>query len=226
MDIPSYALITKYINQALENKYERFLFFVNSNDIVDYSMVINDILDDNPSLDVTVIKINALSYPLAHLVIESEKLLKANDSIDDVISFVNLYRDNFKIYFYSPKENILPSVKRIDLDDDLIASTTSGKLYEYDGNRLIDLKKDVKESQMEKMLDLYLKDVENSKVIPFLVFTNKYSSYNDVLERKLLTIYPRLKNIKMLQIPIVIGSKIGNNAVGIGYIKKIDEKEV
>ena len=79
---------------------------------------------------------------------------------------------------------------------------------------------------MEKMLELYLNDVEDSKVIPFLMYTNKYSSYIDVLERKLLSIYPRLKSIKMFQIPIAIGGKIGPNSIGIGYIKKIEDKEV
>lgn len=214
--------VNELIDTALANSYDRFVFFINDNDIVNYSPCVSKISEERRELDITILRINALSYPLAHLVIEVEKKLRANENLDEIISFVNSYRNSFKIYFYAPKENVLPSVKRIDFDDDVIASSTYGKVFLYDGN-LIELKKDIKESNLEMLLNNYVNDVKDSKVIPFLLYTNKYSLYNEVLERKLLSIYPRIKSIKSFQVPIMLGSKVGNNAIGIGFVKKINE---
>ncbi len=214
--------IEKQINSALSNSYDRFIFLVNDNDIVNYSKSVATVVEERRELDITVLRVNALSYPLAHLAIEVEKMVRANENLDDVISYVNSYRDSFKIYFYSPKENVLPSIKRIDFDDDVISSSTYGKVFLYDGN-LNEMKRDLKESNLEMMIKHYVEDVTDSKVIPFLLYSNKYSLYNEVLERKLLAIYPRIKSIKTFQVPIVLGSKVGHNAVGIGFVKKINE---
>jgi len=169
-----------------------------------------------------VIKLNALAYPLSHIVIESDKILKQTDSIDSVMSYINSIRDSFKIYFYSPKENVLPTVSRIDFDDDIISSSNNGKLYLYDGE-LKELKRENKESYLGKMFEMFESDIENNKVVPFILYTNKYSLYNDVFERKILSFFLRLKSIKKFPIPAIIGSKIGYNSIGIGFIKKIDE---
>lgn len=223
VDIASSGSISKIIEAALGNNYDRFIIFVNTNDVVDYSKPVEEILNLYPHLDITVIKINAISFPLAQLALDSEKIVRNTNSIDNVISYANSYRDSFKIYFYSPKENMLPSIKRIDFDDDVISSSTGGKLYVYDGNSLDEIKRDSRESYLEKMIGLYMNDIEDNKVIPFLLYTNKYSLYNDILERKLMSVFSRLKTIKKYPIPIVIGSKIGYNAIGIGFIKKMEE---
>lgn len=214
--------IVNTIEAALSNSYDRFIIFVNTNDVINYSGVVDSILDMYPHLDITVIKINAISYPLAQLAIDSEKIVRNTNNIDAVISYANGFRDTFKIYFYSPKENVLPSIKRIDFDDDVISSSTNGKLYVYDGV-LDEVRRDARESYLEKMFDLYRFDIEDNKVIPFILYTNKYSLYNEILDRKLLAIFTRLKSIKKYPIPAVIGNKIGYNSIGIGFIKKAEE---
>ena len=195
--------------------------FVNTNDIADYSDPVNAILNRYDHLDITVIKVNALAYPLAHMAIDAEKIVRTTDSIDNVISYINSVRDSFKVYFYSPKENVLPSIKRVDFDDDVISSSTNGKLFLYDGE-ITEVKKD-RESYLEKMFELYTDDIEDNKVVPFIMYTNNYSLYNDVIERKLLSMFLRLKTIKKYPIPAVLGTKVGFNAVGIGFIKKVED---
>ncbi len=222
VDKPTSNYIEDVIEAALSNSYDRFIIFVNSNDIIDYSDIVDEILNMYPHLDITVIKINALGYPLAQLAIDSEKIVRNTDSIDNVISYANSYRDSFKVYFYSPKENVLPSIKRIDFDDDVISSSTTGRLYLYDG-ALEELRRDTRESYLEKMFEMYKTDIEDNKVIPFILYTNKYSLYNEILDRKLLSMFSRLKTIKKYPIPTVIGNKIGYNSIGIGFIKKTED---
>lgn len=221
VEIADYDSIKKIIEKSILQGYDRFILFENTNELADYSKPVNDILNKYVHLDITVIKVNALGYPLAHMAIDSEKIVKTTDSIDNVMSYINSVRDSFKVYFYSPKENVLPSIKRVDFDDDVISSSTNGKLFLYDGS-LSEIKKD-KESYLEKLFELYMEDIEDNKVVPFIMYTNNYSLYNDVIERKLLSIFLRLKTIKKYPIPAVLGQQVGYNAVGVGFIKKVEE---
>lgn len=214
--------IEEYIDNAISNKYERFIFLVNYNDVMDYTGVLNEVITKYDKYEIYLLKINALAYPLAQLAIDVEKIIRSTDNIDEVIDYVNKYQESFKIFFYSPKENILPSIKRIDFDDDVISSSNNGKLMMYDGN-LVDVKRNIQDSYIQRMLDSYLKEIEGEKVFPFILYTNKDSIYNDILERKLMNIFPRIKNIKKFPVPVALGIKVGYNTVGLGFVKKIDE---
>jgi len=223
IEIISKESVAKFIETAINNKYERFLFLVNSNDIVDYMPVVTEALKKYPDIDSKVVKIDALSFPLAHLALECDKIFRATDSLDNVMSYINNFKNSFKILFYSPKENILPSVKRIDFDEDVISAAIQGKLFVYDGESIQEIRKNLQESYLEKMFDLFTEHTIGSKVVPFIVYTNRHSLYNDVLERKLISIYPRLKSLKKYPIPAILGNKMGPNTIGIGFIKKVDE---
>ncbi|MBR6072584.1 MAG: DegV family protein [Acholeplasmatales bacterium] len=213
--------IFERMDNAISNKYERFIFLVNTNGIIDYSNEIEEVLRKYSEYDITPIEINALSYPLAQLAIDCEKISKVTDNVNEIKDFVEKYKNSFKIYFYSPKENVLPSIRRIDFDEDVIVSSKDGKLFVYDGE-LNEIKRNVQESYLEKMLSEYSTEIENEKVVPFILYTNRNSIYNDIFERVLLNKFPRLKSIKRAPIPAILGVKVGLNAIGLGYIKKIE----
>ena len=214
--------IYEIMDNAIGNKYERFIFLVNDNEIVDYSPEIEQVIKKYDKYEVIEIKVDAISYPLAQLAIDCEKIIKATDSVEKVASYVNSYKDAFKIYFYSPKENVLPSMRRIDFDDDVIASSKDGKLFVYDGT-ITEIKRNVQESYLERLLEEFSNEVTRDKVVPFILYTNRNSIYNDIFERVLINKFPRLKGIKKAPIPAVLGVKVGLNAIGLGYIKKIEE---
>ena len=214
--------IRKIVDASIENEYEQILFILPSANIVDYKALVELAMKDY-EISYYVYQSIHIGYPLAHLTLEADRMLKENMDIYNVIKKIDEISLNIKLFIYSPEKDLLSAIKRVELDDDILSYDDSGKIYSYNMGSLNEIKVDKNNYPLAKILTIYLKELDKQSSMPFILYSSKLSKYINFIEDTILKLYPKLKKIKAFPVPPALGCMAGCNSIGIGYIKKIEQ---
>ncbi len=215
-----YTYIEDLLKNAIKNNYERFFFILSTKSNVDYSRLYERIKEDYSDFDILIYRTNTYAYPMAYVAITADKLFKDNLDLPLIYSKLDSISDNYKLYFFSPQEDVYKPIKRIDFDEDIINQAQVGVLSIVDKHGILNVRRIKNKLPLEQLLGNFLDDIQNISVIPFIIYTNRYSAYAEVIENRIMDFYPKLKGIKRYLLPSSFGNFLGMYSVGVGYIKK------
>ena len=165
-----------------------------------------------------VITTNSQGYILSNSSLELDKNLKSDMDFKEAINIFNK-DDNDILYLYSPQNDILKSDYRYTLENELIDTFEKTEIFRID-NLGMTVEKVNKISPVVYLIKKYLKESNDEVVTPFLMYSNENSYYKDILEKKLLKIYPKLKKLICIPFSPIFIKKYGKFPVAIGYTKK------
>ena len=221
----------KYTNNEFELSYDYSLIdsmiedYLKSYDMV--IMILNTYIKTGKELSdieekykdkLFVITTNSQGYILANSSLELDKNLKSDMDFKEAINIFNK-DDNDILYLYSPQNDILKSDYRYTLENELIDTFEKTEIFRID-NLGMTVEKANKISPVVYLIKKYLKESNDEVVTPFLMYSNENSYYKDILEKKLLKIYPKLKKLICIPFPPIFIKKYGKFPVAIGYTKK------
>ncbi|MBQ3253136.1 MAG: DegV family protein, partial [Acholeplasmatales bacterium] len=173
--------IRKIVDASIENEYEQILFILPSANIVDYKALVELAMKDY-EISYYVYQSIHIGYPLAHLTLEADRMLKENMDIYNVIKKIDEISLNIKLFIYSPEKDLLSAIKRVELDDDILSYDDSGKIYSYNMGSLNEIKVDKNNYPLAKILTIYLKELDKQSSMPFILYSSKLSKYINFIE--------------------------------------------
>ena len=215
--------IRKDIDEALK-EFDFVIIIIPATGIVDYLDNANDAIIGLEN-KVRIIPSNLVGYPLANMALEIDKAIKAKEDLDEVITSFSKSDKESATYFYSPLKDFVIAYDENVSDVQFFKHDTKGLLYELKCSTLIQLKLHDDNHQIEEMFSRYLKAAMDSSGVPFILYSSEFSQYNEYLSSKFTTIYKKIRKVKSYPLPPSIGAIIGANVIGIGFVRKISNRE-
>ncbi len=203
------------INVALES-YDNVLIIVST--YLEYGAIFGQLREDyGDKVDFYIT--NTTGYILSMMAIECDKALKDNKSIDDAKKVMDGIFYNSCMLIVNPAIDINIS-ENID-EDKRVEEKRKAKMYVVDAYNEVEIK-DKDRDFIVSIIKHYLDRVAEDTVMPFIMYSSKYSYYYNLLESKLLIIHKRYKSIKKIPVSPDLGLKYGKNIIVIGYIKNLN----
>ena len=212
----NYAKINEYIEIAQKEGYEQFLFILSAQEFCDLFVPVSIAVSDLADVQYKIFDSNSACFPLAYMAIMADEMFNNGKTMDEVVVFLEHVKKNHHIFLFDPSYDYQYGQK-------ITQKIASGKLYEIDDGRILSVKKSKNNQSLLSLFQIYETETEDSDVIPFILYMTKSSAYLPIIEEKLYKITPSAKKIKSYPIPAIIGSKIGLNSIGVGYIVKFIE---
>lgn len=166
--------------------------------------------------NVTFYESKLVGYPLAYLISILEKNIDSGMSIDDALVILEKMESNTEWIFYVPKKDTL-SIS--SFEKGMIKANKQDKFYRLSMASIVEIN-NYDFININDVLRYFIKKTDGIDVVPFIAYTNPISYFVDYLEEKLLNVFVNLKKINKVFIPAALGVKLGNTALGLGYIKK------
>ena len=202
------------INIALES-YDNVLIIVSN--FLDYTLLFNE-LKNVYQEQINFYKTDATGYILSTMAIECDKALKENKSFDEAFKLMENIYNNSAMLILNPLVDISIS-ENVD-EDKRVEEKRKSRLVIVEPQNEIEIK-DRDRDFIVSMIKQYLDRVAEEYVMPFIMYSSKYSYYLKLIESKLLIIHKRYKSIKKIPASPNLGMKYGSNIVIIGYIKNL-----
>ena len=202
------------INIALES-YDNVLIIVSN--FLDYTDLFNK-LKNAYQEQINFYKTDATGYILSTMAIECDKALKEDKSFDEAFRIMENIYNNSAMIILNPLADISIS-ENVD-EDKRVEEKRKGRLVIVEPQNEIEIK-DRDRDFIVSMIKQYLDRVAEENVMPFIMYSSKYSYYLKLIESKLLIIHKRYKSIKKIPASPNLGMKYGSNIVIIGYIKNL-----
>ena len=209
--------VVEMLENTINAQYKHALFILSSEEFIQIEDIVLEAAEGlNISID--IIKTNAISYPLASMTIEADKMLnKQNKRMKTVENRIRELEDNYTIYIYSTDKAAKTINGNMLFEEEIVAPAENGDIFIFNG-QLSKVDKKLK-LKFDDMISMFNKDIGNEDVMPFILYNTKDSLYNDLLEEELLNIFGNLRYIKKYPIPPGVGNKFGVNTCMIGFIK-------
>lgn len=213
--IPYSDLILR-INKAKDDKVDVIVFLINEDEI-ELIKTVEDVIDEKIDIDIKLIKTKLLLYPFDYALLEANETFKKDGNIEEFEKNIKYYEDRFKIYFFSPEKDVLPTISKIEYDDDLL-EIRKGTLYDCNKNGVILLKRYKNKYPFDYLVKAIKKEIEDIEIIPFILFTDIYSKYVDKLEREIKSV----NKVTVIKegLPAYYGNLYGINSIAVGFIIK------
>jgi|LGOV01.1.fsa_nt_gb DegV family protein with EDD domain len=199
-------LLVVTISQKLSGTYEGCMLAAN-------------MIDD---VKITVFDTQSVSYPQARMALDAAKMIEEGKNIDEIVSHLEMLRDNFRLLF--SVETLRYLVKNGRLSG---ASGFFGSMLKI--KPMLEITKDGRIESIEKirtlnkatdrLIEKFLEELEDKDVEVFIIEANSGERV-DFVRNKVLAVRPDLKEIKAYPLTPVVGAHAGPGVVGIGYIVK------
>lgn len=204
------------INIALES-YDNVLIIVSN--FLDYGLLFSKLKEAyGDQIDFYITP--ATGFILASMAIEGDRILKEKKkTLDDAKAGMDLVYNNSGMLILNPQVDI--HISENVNEEKRVEERRKAKLHIVDSNGEVEIK-DKDRDFIVSIIKNYLDRVAEENVIPFIMYSSKYSYYLKLLESKLLIIHKRYKNIKKIPASPNLGMKYGENIIVIGYIKNLN----
>lgn len=209
--------------QAKKDGYDSALVIVISKPLSGLHDAVKLIAQEVEDFEINVYNSLSLSYPEAVMAIDAARMFDEGKSMEEVISRLDFIRDNHRFFF------------AVDTLDYLIKNGRLSKVAGAFANMLaikpvLHLNKEGKVETLEKVrtakgarkriVELFIEDIKDKDVIPFIVHCNAKEEILDEIEKSVLASRPDLKNLEKYPLTPVVGAHTGPGTVCLGYICK------
>ena len=213
----SYDSLNQRIEKAIKNNIDVIVFVINENE---YSLIelIERLIEDRKKLNIVLIKTKLLLYPLDYALLEANKTFKENGDIEFLKEKLKDIEDRFKFYIFTPDKDLIPSISKIEFDEDIL-NIRRGLLYDCNKDGIMPIKRYKNRYPFDYLVKSMSIEIKNADVIPFILYTNEYSKYIDLLERTIKGIKEKCKIVKEV-LPAYYVNLYGINSLIVGFILK------
>jgi DegV family protein with EDD domain len=170
-------------------------------------------------LKITVYDSKTIAYAEAFMALEAYRLFDLGHSMDEVVSQLDLIRDNNKWYFAVDTLKYLVKNGRLTKLQGTLGTLLKIKpVLSFDENGAVETVEKIKTTPkaLKRIIDLYLEETKDKNVLTFISH-----AHNDeaviFLTEEINKIYPDRKVISSYLTPVV-GAHTGPKAIGVGYI--------
>lgn len=209
--------------QAKKDGYTGALVIVIAKPLSGLHDAVKLISQEVENFDVTVYNSLTLSYPEAIMAIDAARMFEEGKTMDEVIRRLDFIRDNHRFLFAVDTLEFLIKNGRLSRVAGVFANMLAIK-------PVLHLNKEGKVETLEKVrtakgarkriVEIFLDDIKDKKVEPFIVHCNAKQEILEELEKMVLTSRPDLVKLEKYPLTPVVGAHTGPGAVCIGYIIK------
>lgn len=209
--------------QAKKDGYTGALVIVIAKPLSGLHDAVKLISQEVENFDVTVYNSLTLSYPEAIMAIDAARMFEEGKTMDEVIRRLDFIRDNHRFLFAVDTLEFLIKNGRLSRVAGAFANMLAIK-------PVLHLNKEGKVETLEKVrtakgarkriVEIFLDDIKDKKVEPFIVHCNAKQEILEELEKMVLTSRPDLVKLEKYPLTPVVGAHTGPGAVCIGYIIK------
>lgn len=207
----NYSKISKHVSAAVAEGYDEILFLLSSREFGDLQIPVSIAASEFTNIKCTVFNSNTCCYPLAYMALEASELTIQGKGMDEILLRLEHIRKNHHLFFFEPKASDVARGFHS-------RSRKAGSFYTVENGRLIKNEPKDKIKPWDQMIDAFISEIGEDDVIPFLLYTNKTSSYVHWLEEALIERNPSFKKIRTYPIPPAVGVQTGVDSIGLGYI--------
>ncbi len=214
---PTYDEILFKINNAIEENVTDIAFIINENEL-DLIKTIKDAIDEKIDINVRLIKTKLLLYPLDYAIVKANEKFKEDGNFESLEETIKDIEDKFKLYFFSPVKDVVPTISKIEYDDELL-EIRNGSLYDCNKDGIMLIKKYKNRYPFAYLISALQKELTYIDVVPFILYTDSYSKYVEKIEKTILAIKSDAEIVKEV-LPAYYGNLYGINSVVVGFIMK------
>lgn len=206
-----YDKIKTYIDDAVNNGYKRILILLADKNFSNLEISIALGLANENRIECVIFNSMTTAYPLSLMAIEANEMITNGANITKVIKRLNSIKS--KMLFFIPKEQN-ESIPKFDKE------YLNGNIVELVDGKLVNVPKYKDSTAFESLFTNLLDDITKTEIIPFVLYSDKYSKYINLIGDILVEKDFRFKKAKYYPISPAIGAVIGNKVLCIGYVVK------
>lgn len=211
----SHKRISDYLQQAIKDGYENAFFIMANRSVINLQIPISIAIEDNKDINVILYQSNETSIPLAYIALYAEKKLEEGNSIIDVWNELVFLENTSNIFIFSPKLK-----KMHDFENQF----KNGTYQIFKGGRLLETPEVRINNSLEVMLEEFKDEIYGKNVIPFILTSDKFSKYNEIMLRTIKEMdddinKKALEKVRIFSLPLFFGLKSGINSIAVGYIE-------
>ncbi len=226
---PDKSLVDKTLNLYFEQGYDEIIYVLPAAGVLYYDDELLDYISSIKNVKVYCSKL--IGFPLCFLLMDLLSNITGGLSVDDALALLKKKENSVFLAFISPK-NEAYNIRQIAYNNE---QKHANRFFELSCSTLIEIKNSENlniinkitnnKKNSSKLVDLNdfikycIKEIDNTRIIPFIEYSNENSYYIEYLEKKLLTIFPELKKIYKFEISPSVSNIVGPNAIGVGLIK-------
>ena len=204
--------------------YERFYFILSSQKLSYYKPLVEKLIKENRKLQAFYYTIKTEGYPICYMAMEAQKMFDQSRSIPDVERMINFVDGNNTTYLYSPQEDKVAKIEKYSVDEEAFEiKGNSSILYFLKRNDSSIIRLKEKNKSIGPYLDALLIEMDERKVIPFVMYTNKYSEYTKAILKELGKTFVH-DEVLALEMPPYMVLKYGKYSIAVGYVVKYDKE--
>ncbi len=165
-----------------------------------------------------------IGYAEAKLALIAKEMIEQNYSVDEILSQLTKIRDSHHFRFVVDDLKFLVKNGRLSSAKGFIADVFNIKpilMKDELGRVVMEEKIRTKRRAINRMIDLFLSEIDGKDIETYIVYTNNLEEVKLVRELVLLKA-PQLKSIGLYPLPPVIGVHSGPRALGIGYFARCE----
>lgn len=204
----NYSKISEHIDEAKKKGYEQVLFILSSKEFANLYVSTMIAVSEHKDINCYIYNANTVSYPLVYMAQEASKMFKNSSTYEEVFARLEDIRLNHQMLFYVHK------------NDAAKTAIKNGKLYTIKDGELVLFPKEKGFTSYEQLVNIYSNINNSDEIIPFLLYSSKTNILIELVLDLLIDINPNYKKMKSYPIAPGVGIKMGNNIIGLGYIKK------
>ncbi len=213
VDYQKYNVINEYLMEALNDGYTEFLFLIPSKSFSNLAIPLSIIKNENTNLAITLYETNTISYPLAYMALEADRLLnEENENMDFTLEKLDLIKRNHHIFFFNPsadetKKNFQNKYK-------------SGTAYSLENGIITKLEKNSSATSFDEIIKLMKEETADCDVVLFICYNDKTSKYVSIFGEYIQEYIKENKKVKLSPLAPGVGVLVGYDVIRIGYIIK------
>ena len=209
--------------EAKAKGYERALVITIAKNLSGLNAAISLASEQVDDFEVVTYDSVSLSYPEALMALEAAKMFEEGKSLDEVIKRLDFIRDNNHMIFAVETLEFLIKNGRLSKAAGMVANLLSIRpILDLDNEGRVRslVKGRTAKGARIKMCEMFLEEIKDKNVIPFIVHSNATTDVIDDLRNRVMEVYPQYDNIPAYMLTPVVGAHTGPGTVCLGYIVK------
>ncbi|MDY5983592.1 MAG: hypothetical protein SPJ17_07820 [Anaeroplasma sp.] len=211
--------LKEILDDLAKDGYERFYFILSNQKISYYKPLIEKYIHENKKVQSFYFQVKSEGFPVVYMAYEAQKLFELNKSIPEIEKMLSFLDANNTMYFFSLGEDKIPKIEKL-IDSSLDPFEFENKnvvlhILKKNESSIVRLKE--KNKTIAPYVDVFLLEMDGKKVIPFILYTNRFSKYTESLLKELEKSFPDME-IPIYEMPPYLSLKYGKFSCAIGYI--------
>lgn len=210
---PSLKYVKDLFEKTFNEGYDTIIYVLPAGRVVCYDDNLLDFIYEYPNVKLYFSKL--VGYALAFSMLDLYSSIVRGTNVDDALAQIKKKENLVHLAIFSPTSDAL-NIR--DLSKNNFPKMGRNRVYFLECSSLIEIREEEMIS-FNDFLKNYLKYLDEGRLIPYIEYSSINSFYVEYVEKKLISIFPELKEIKKYALAPSVLNVVGPNAIGLGFIK-------